>query len=87
MRFIANYFIVCSCCSSIPDLAIYRLSYTNLYFQVDVLICGCPTNQISDQGQQFLSWVKASSESIVCDMEVCEGIAIICGRFIAIYGD
>ena len=32
----------------------------------------------------FLGWVKASSECIVRDTEVCEGIAIICGRFVTI---
>ena len=40
---------------SIPDVATYRLSYTSLYFQVDVPVCGCPTNRISDQCQQFIS--------------------------------
>ena len=34
-----------------------------------------------------LRWVKASSECIVCDTEVCKGIAIIRGRFVTIYGD
>ena len=35
----------------------------------------------------LLRWVKASSECIVCDTEVCEGMTIIFGRFIIIYGD
>ena len=33
-----------------------------------------------------LRWVKATSKCIVHDTEVCEGIAIIRGRFITIYG-
>ena len=39
------------------DVATFRLSNTNVYFQVGVPMCSCPTNCTSDQGQQFLSLV------------------------------
>ena len=35
----------------------------------------------------LLRWVKAGSKYIARDTEVCEGITIIRGRFITIYGD
>ena len=44
-----------------PDVATYRLSNTNLYFQVGVPIYGCPTNYISDQGQQFLNALNTTA--------------------------
>ena len=34
-----------------------------------------------------LRWVKVSFECIVCDIEVCESIAIIRECFVTIYGD
>ena len=34
-----------------------------------------------------LRWIKASSEYIVRDTEVCKGIVKICGRFVTIYGE
>ena len=35
----------------------------------------------------LLRWVKAGSKCTVRDMEVCEDVIIIRGRFITIYGD
>ena len=34
-----------------------------------------------------LRWVKVGSKCIVRGTEVCKDIAVICGRFVTIYGD
>ena len=55
-----------------------------------ILVTAWP--QVSSQGIKIfdgraLRWVKVSYECIVHDMEVYEGITIIRGHFITIYGD
>ena len=68
-------------CQPMPSL------YTTvLYIHVYARPLGCTWLVSLTTTHTQLRWVKASSECIVRDAEVCKGITIICGRFVTIYG-